>query len=101
MVALDVGSSTATTRFHHIRVEGSLNQELDGFTIGSSFGHEVTFCLLKGANEFAANNLALGFRVAHASEGVQELLAHVHGHQTNTGRLDVVFFNLAALVLAQ
>src|SRR5690606_10572669 len=64
-------------------------------------GDEVGLGLLEGADELAADDLALGLRVADPGERVEELLTGVDGDEAHGGCGDVVLFDLAAFVLPQ
>src|SRR5699024_4736971 len=56
---------------------------------------------LEGADELRADGLALGLRVSHTVQALQESLALIHGDQLRTGRGDEVVLHLLALPRAQ
>ncbi|MDI2022350.1 hypothetical protein PJL18_02885 [Paenarthrobacter nicotinovorans] len=72
MVALDVCSTLTTTGLDDVRVQRPLDQELDLLAFGSSLGDDGPLCFLEGADEFAADDLALGFGIADAGKSRQE-----------------------------
>jgi hypothetical protein len=101
VMTLDVRSARTTTRFDNIRVERALHQKVDRRAIPRRFSDEISGRSLEGADEFAPDDLALGLRVAHTGERVQKLFDGIDGHESYPGGGDVVFLDLATLVLAQ
>ena len=70
----NIRCTLAAAGFNHIRVQGTLHQELDLCALFARFLNELALGLLKGADELAANNLTLLLRVAHASQCGEETL---------------------------
>ena len=101
VVALDVGGTGSPAALHDIRVQGALHEVLDGLAARGGFEHERLGCALEAADEFAADDLALLLRVAHAGEGAEKLVHGVDGDKADTGRGDVVLLDLPALILAE
>ncbi len=101
VVALDVGGSSPAAGLDHIRIEGALHEEADGFAVGLGLIHEFALDALERADELATDDLALLFGVADSGERVEERLARVDGHEAHTGRGHVVLLHLLALALAQ
>ena len=75
VVALDLGG-VASARLDHIGIQRALHQEL-GIACAAYLGCR----LLKGANEKLADDAALLFRVAHASQPLKELVAGIGMHK--------------------
>ena len=69
MVALDA-SGYAAARLDNVWVERALNQEPNRAVIGSCLGNQGRLSLFEGANELAADDLALGLWVGNALEGI-------------------------------
>ena len=101
VVTLDVGRAGSATRLHDIRIQGSLNQKLDLRAVAGGFQNERLGGCLEAPDELAADDFALLLGVGDSGERVHELIDGVDGYQTHPGGGDVVFLDLAALVLAQ
>ena len=69
MVALDA-SCCAAARLDNVWIERALNQESNRAVVGSSLGNQGRLGLFEGANELAADNLALGLWVGNTLERV-------------------------------
>ena len=101
MVTLDVGCAFAPTGLDHIRVQGALDQELDLFAFQSSLSHDGSFCLFEGADKFAANDLALSFRIGDPGQGVQEPVLLVGNIQLSASGGHEVELDLLGLALTE
>ena len=98
VVALDVRGTFTAAGLDDVWIERALDQELHRFTGGC---HDFAFRSLKGANEFAADDLSLGLWISHPSEVAQERLARINDFQVHTRGLDIVAFDLLGLPLAK
>ena len=101
MVALDVGRTLAPAGFDDVGVKRALHQELNLATGSSNLLNDAALSRLEGANEFAANDLTLGFRVGYPGQGGEETLGFIHGDYADTHALGVVVLNLFALTGTQ
>ncbi len=102
MVALDVRGARSPAGFDDVGVEGALDEEGDLFAFTFlSLEHEVGGSGLEGADELAADDLALLLRVGDSGELGQELFARIDGDEADADRVDVVLFDLDAFVLTQ
>ena len=93
MVALDICSTFPTTGFHHIGIESALNQETNRGSLWC-FSNDFGFGLFEDANEFPADDLALGFRIGNTGQMAEELLGGVNRLQFYAGGVDKVALNL-------
>ena len=69
VVALDAGGCP-TARLDNVWVERALNQEANRPVVGRSLGNQGCLGLFEGANELAADDLALGLWVGNTLERV-------------------------------
>ena len=101
MVTLNVGGSGTATRFHDIRIQRALNEEFDFVTLLAGLRNDFASGLLKDTDEFAANDLALGFRVADISESFKESFTSINNFEFNAGGRHVITLDLFGFTLAQ
>ena len=101
VVALDGGRPVAAPGLDHVRVQGPLDEELDGLALLGGVGDHAGGGLLEDTDELPADHLALGLGVGHAGQGGQEPLGGVHHDQVDPGGCDEVLFHLRHLALAQ
>ena len=96
VVRLNIGGAVAAAGFDDVRVQGALDEVIDGGAGGGIVKH-AGHGALEGADELRADSLALFLGVAHASELLQEGRTLVGGNQLGAGRGHEVRFNLLAL----
>src|SRR5699024_45239 len=101
VVALDVRCAGTAAGLDDIGVQGALDEEGDLLALVLGLEHEVGGGGLEGADELAADDLALLLRVGDPGQLGQELLARVHGDQADADRGDVVLLDLGPFVLTQ
>ena len=102
VVALDVGGALAAAGLDHVGVQRALHEELA--LLRPSAGRRATRRArlgLEDADELAADDLALGLRVGHARERVEEALLLVGHDEAHAGGGDEVALDLLGLALAQ
>src|SRR5690606_8235692 len=68
---------------------------------GSGFSDDCCFCCFEGADEFAADDLALGLRIGDTVQSGQEAFALVGNVQLGAGGSYEVLFNLLGFAFAQ
>ena len=74
MVRLDVGGAIPATGLHHIRVEGSLDQEADLLPFLPGLLDNLSCSLLEGTDELLADDLPLALRLGNAFQGGKEVI---------------------------
>ena len=101
VMALDVRRAGSATGLDDIRIERALNEELNRLAVRTCLGDEIALGRLEHPDEFAADDLALGLRIAHPCECLEEALLRINHDESNAGRCDVVPLDLLRLALAQ
>ena len=101
MVALDVGGALAASGLDDIGVEGALYQELHLAAGRADLFDDLLLGGLEGADELAADDLALGLGLGHARQRVQEALGLVARDDADAHAARVVALHLLALARAQ
>ena len=101
VMALDVRRAGSTTGLDDIRIERALDEELNRLAVRTCLGDEIALGRLEHPDELAADDLALGLRIAHSCECLEEALLRINHDESNAGRCDVVPLDLLRLPLAQ
>ncbi|CAB4777005.1 unannotated protein [freshwater metagenome] len=78
-----------------------MNKEFDFLALLAGLGHDFASGLLKDADEFATNDLALGFRVTDISESFKEAFPSINNFEFDTGGRHIVTLDLFGFTLAQ
>jgi hypothetical protein len=99
VVALDAGGPAPAAGLDHVGVERALDEELHLLAVLVGGRHQVARGLLEDADELASDDLALGLRVGHAGQCVEEALLRVDDHEVHAGRGDEVALDLLGLAL--
>ncbi|PLC12344.1 hypothetical protein AUQ48_08950 [Kocuria flava] len=101
VVALDVGRALPAAGLDDVGVEGALDEEAHGLALLGGAAGDLLGGGLEGADELAADDLALLLGIGHPGEGAEEallLLGHVQPH---AGGGHEVGLDLLGLALAQ
>jgi predicted ATPase/class 3 adenylate cyclase len=101
VVRLDVGRAGAAAGLHHVRVQRALDQELARLAVLAGLGGDLPRGALERADELAADDLALLFRVGYPGQRRAERLGLVRHHEPDPGRGHEILLHLARLTLAQ
>ena len=94
-MALDHGRPRAAARLDDVGIERALHEELDRVT--ALLDHDLGSRLLEGRDDLPTDDLALGLRVGHASQCLEEAGPCIDGLQADAGGGDVVLLDLLAL----
>src|SRR5271156_4737130 len=87
-------------RFDHVGIESSLHQPGDGGA-GLLVLEDVDCLLIEYLDKFAADDLALLFRIEHSCQPGEKAVARVHSDQPQTELVAHVLLHLREFVLAQ
>ena len=101
VVALNIRRALTAAGLDDVGVQGTLDQELHLATGGADLFDDLLLGGLERANEFATNDLALGFRVGDSGQSGQESLGLVAGDDADAHAARVVVFDLLALARTQ
>src|SRR4029453_8999816 len=87
--------------FHHVRIEGALDEEVDGVTLRPGLRDGLPGGGLEGTDELSTDDLPLVLRLDHAGEGIDEAFRRVDHLQADARRCNEVTLDLVRLALAQ
>ena len=87
--------------FHHVRVEGALDEEAHRVPVSARLGRDLPLGLLERADELAPDDLAFLLRVGHPGQRRDELRCCVHDLQVNSGGSHEVLLDLLGLARAK